>query len=247
MQSTTGFEVKVSEKNYDLPTHEKTVKFIKIPASELKLEDEWFENYHPSNDKLIAFKEKIEKVIKRGVKDFYRPNIDPSFNSGGTGICYMFGSKPATGKSYNWWVVAARDFYPKCKSRLAKESEYYAFSAYFIKRLVEIGWKIDDAWEAVYKASKELGHYYDSEDAKHALENTGSREILGFCDLINTYKIFSEDEDNEEEKGLCLAGGCYMNKSYESPLGEIIHNEDRDYEYRYGVGLVVMEEDPYAV
>lgn len=217
---------------------EQQSEFVRIPASELSLEQDWFKKFKPKTENEKKFYEQLREVIPRGVKDFYRPKYDPSFNQEGTGICYVSGKKPAVGESYNWWAKTAKKFKPECKSRLGTKSEYIAFLAVLIKSLVASGWSIAKAWNAVCNDSKELGHYCNSENAKHTFEDTESREICGFCDLANTYKILAEDE---EAGGFWLAGGYYNNFGNFFPLAGLYHNFDRNYDIDFSVGWLVLE------
>ena len=163
-----------------------------VEASKLSMEDE-FMKYKPQTNQEKAFKKLISEAIKSGLKDFYRPVLDPSFNDDMIGICYEFGKKPAVGKSYNWWVNTAKEFMQN--SRLGTRYEYVAFLGLLIKKLVESGWSISKSWRAVCTDSKELGHYWNADNAKHAFEDTGSREVCGFYDLANTFKILAEDKE----------------------------------------------------
>lgn len=76
--------------------------FVFVEASKLSLKDE-FMKYKPKTAREENFKKQLAEAIKKGVKDFWAPKYDPSFNEEGTGICYVPGKKPAVGKSYNWW------------------------------------------------------------------------------------------------------------------------------------------------
>lgn len=208
--------------------------FVLVPASELSLTDD-FMCYAPVIGREKAFKELLTKVIKSGVSDFYRPKLDPSFDFQGN-ICYLAGRKPAVGKSYNWWKREAEKFCPGRNSRLGTKSEYVAFLGVLLKNLVASGWSINDAWNAVCKNSRKLGHYWDSKGALEHLEPTGSREICGFCDLGNTHKILAE-----LVVGFWRVGGDYDSYGYEYPLANL------DY-YRFGnadcdsVGWLVLEK-----
>ena len=59
---------------------------------------------------------------------------------------------------------------PERASRLGIKTEYIAFLGVLIKKLVDSGWKVDDAWDAVCNDSKKLGHYWNSENAMHVPE-----------------------------------------------------------------------------
>lgn len=209
--------------------------FMLVEASKLSLNDS-FMQYEPKTDEKREFKLLLEKAIKRGLKDFKRPKYDPSFC--GDGICYESGKAPAVGKSYNWWNQVAKKFKPEYNSRLGTKTEYVAFLGVLIKQLVESGWSVEEAWNAVCNDSKELGHYWNSENAKHDFEPTGCREICGFYDLANCYKILAEDE---EAGGFWLAGGDYSDGSYDGPLADLDHNHGRNDDYYYSVGWLVLD------
>ena len=53
--------------------------FKLVPASQLSLEDRWMK-YQPKTNAERHFKELVETAIKKGLKDFWRPVCDPSFN-----------------------------------------------------------------------------------------------------------------------------------------------------------------------
>lgn len=214
--------------------------FLKVPASELRLDDE-FLKYQPKTKNEKEFKELVEDAIKSGLKDFYRPKYDPSFSEDGTSICYVPGKKPAVGKSYNWWAKVAKEFNPERKSRLGTKTEYVVFLAVLIKELVTSGKPIERAWNAVCNDSKELGHYMTSKDAKNGFEPTGSREVYGWYDLANTYKILREDGDNG---GFWVAGGYCKNSSNYFPLADLYHNFGRDDEFRCRCGWLVFDSCP---
>lgn len=175
--------------------------FKLVPASKLSLSD-GFLNYTPQTSAEKAFKEAVEKVIKAGVQDFYRPTLDPSFDVDGR-ICYQAGMKPAVGRSYNWWVENAK----KSGYRLGTRSEYIAFLAVFIKEMVASGKSLEWAWNVVCNDSTELGHYWNSSNARYMLEATGKREVCGWHDLDHTCKILDEDESLD---GLLKVGGFWQ-------------------------------------
>lgn len=191
--------------------------FLKVPASELRLDDD-FMKHRPKTEKERDFKKMVEEAIKSGLKDFYRPKYDPSFSEDGTSICYEPGKKPAVGKSYNWWAKTAKEFKPEQGSRLGTKTEYIAFLAVLIKELVASGKSIEWAWNAVCNDSDELGYYWDFKDSKYDFELTGSREVCGWHDLANTDKILAEDEDTGR---LWFASGFFSVSSFCSPLANL--------------------------
>lgn len=194
-------------------TEVKDNAFVLVEASKLSLNDE-FMQYEPEPGRECEFKCLLTNAIKSGLKDFKRPKGDLSFNEGG--ICYEYGKAPAVAKSYNWWNQVAKKFKPEYNSRLGTMTEYVAFLGVLIKQLVEMGWSIKRAWDAVCNDSRELCYYCNSEYAKHDYKSTGCIEICGLYDLEKKcYKILAEDE---EAGGFWLAGGNCNNGNCIHPL-----------------------------
>lgn len=211
--------------------------FVLCEASKLSLDDE-FMKHTPCSDEERTFKKLLEEVIKSGLKDFYRPVCDPSLDKA-ENICYVSDAKPAVGKSYNWWKENAKQFCPERGSRLGTKKEYIAFLGILIKKLSKSGWSVAGAWNAVCNDSKELGHYWNSPNAKYEFEPTNSRKVCGFYDLANAYKILSEDE---EGSGFWLAGGCYNCYGNFLPLDDLGHFNFCYGDYDHSVGWLVLEK-----
>ena len=207
---------------------------ILIEAERLSAED-CFMCYIPKTNREKEMKELILEVIENKVKNFYRPIMDPSFTD--DGISYVVGKNPAGCRSYNWWADTAKKYDPSRESRLGTRLEYGAFLGVLIKKLVEEGKSIEWAWNAVCNDSKELGHYWNSEDAKHKVEPTGSRCICGFYDLVNVSKILAEDE---EVGGFWLAGGDCNSCSFVYPLVDLCCGSARSHDFNFSVGWLVL-------
>lgn len=211
-------------------------EFVLCEASKLSLDDKIM-RHRPCSKEEKVFKKLLKEAIKSGVKDFYRPKFDPSLDENGR-ICYVANALPAVRESYNWWEENARRFCPERKSRLGTDREYIAFLGILIKKLSDKGWSVAKAWRAVCNDSKELGHYYNSLNTKYAFEPTGSREVCGYYDLGNTYKILAESKD---DGGFWLAGGYYRYGSNDCPLANLGHKGGRFYDHCYSVGWLVLE------
>ena len=211
MKTTAEMKIKVSN------AHKSNVDDVAfIEASKLSLLDE-FMTYEPKKRQEKDFKVTLTKVIKNGIDDFYIPIMDPSFaDKEKTKIHYVAGEKPAVGKSYNWWKETVKN----SEWCIGTKDQYVAFLGVLIKMLISIGWTCCEAWNAVCNDSKKIGHYWNSDDAKHQIENTGSREICGFFDLVNTFKILAEDEETCGF-GFWLAGGCYYVEGDGNPLANL--------------------------
>jgi len=209
--------------------------FVLIEASKLSMDDE-FMQYQPKTAREKEFKDLLEDVIRNGIDDFWHPRIDPTLDEV-ENICFKVGKKPAVGNSYNWWRENAKKFNPKRNSRLGTKSQYIAFLGVLIKALVAEGWPVSKAWDAVCDDSRQLGHYWNSENAKSDFEPTGSREIVGFYDLANTCKLLAEDE---EAGGFWLASGSYLGDSIGNSLVDLGYGYDCDGGLNRGVGWLVL-------
>lgn len=209
--------------------------FVQIDAESLSMDDD-FMKYQPQTEMEVKTKDLIAEAIVFKVKNYYRSVMDPSFTI--NGIDYIAGVMPAVGKSYNWWKEMAEKYAPYRKSRLCTRREYGAFLGVLIKMLVAEGKSVEWAWNAVCNDSKELGHYWNSEDTNHRFEPTGSRPVCVFYDLVNAYKILAEDE---ETGGYWLAGAGYVDYSNDVPLAYICHITTMcDSREIGGVGLLVL-------
>lgn len=189
---------------------------ILIEASKLSLDDR-FMQYEPNSNRPreVVLKKSLIEIIQKGISDFYRLRIDPSFTEGAKNICYVTARMPAIGKPYTWWRRIAKEFNPERGSRLGTKSEYIAFLGVLIKSMVANGYEVSDAWRQVCNDSKKLGHYWNSAGSNLKIEFTGSRPVCRFYDLANTEKILLDDKDSD---CLWVAGGAFFSLSYNKSL-----------------------------
>ena len=124
--------------------------------------------------------------------------------------------------------------------QLATEYQYYAFLVWLINQLVKIGKSVEEALHQVVLDSKELGHYYDSENSTEGgdFEFTGSRGVCGFYDLANTFKILQYS--NSEAGGVWFAGGDYDDYGRHYPLASLNLDTDIDHDDNLSVGMLVL-------
>ena len=215
------------------------VEVILIEAENLSVKDK-FMKYRPRTRMEVHTKSLIFEAIEANVKNFYRPVMDPTLENGK--VVFAAGRKPAVGKSYNYWVDAAKQYAPALNSRLGTRLEYGAFLGVLIKQLVKSGKSVRRAWHMVCNNSKKLGYYNNSKGGKYELEPTCSRNICGFCDLANTYKILSKDY----EDGLFyLASGCYKGPGYYHTIAVVRTNPsfNDDLKLRSSVGWIVIPQE----
>ena len=72
------------------------------------------------------------------------------------------------------------------------------------------------------------------------MECTGSREVCGFYDLGNTYKLLSEDKAHENF--FWLVGGYYYDHSLEYSMADLYPCGSRIDNTAVSVGWIVLEE-----
>jgi hypothetical protein len=185
-------------------------------------------NFKSTNSDINAFIEAISEVKAAKLEPFYKPIYDPSED--GDIIAYQNGKKPAVGYSYNWWVKTASKM-PAVEGRhwhLATEYQYYAFLVWLINQLVKGRKSVEEALNMVVLDSKELGHYYNSQDSTEgkAFECTGSRCVCGVYDFANTYKFLACS--NKTAGGCWLGGGYFGGNGAYIPLASLLRGTDVD-------------------
>lgn len=188
--------------------------------------------YAPASETEKEFLEFLKEAVDAGVKTFKVPVCDPSIDENGS-LQFVAGCKPAVGYSYN----ELKEIAIKNGVQLGSKKQYVIFLATIIHRLVEEGWSKADAFFAVCTDSTQLGHYWNSEKARHDFEVTGSRKIAGKCDLANTYKILRNDE---KASVFWVASGDYGNFGNFYPLADLCLSNDCDNRCNYGVGWFVL-------
>ena len=188
--------------------------------------------YAPASETEKKFLEFLKEAVDAGVKTFKVPVCDSSIDENGS-LQFVAGCKPAVGYSYN----ELKEIAIKNGVQLGSKKQYVIFLATIIHRLVEEGWSKADAFFAVCTDSTQLGHYWNSEKARHDLEVTGSRKIAGKCDLANTYKILRNDE---KASVFWVASGEYGNFGNFYPLADLCLSNDCDNRCDYGVGWFVL-------
>lgn len=204
-------------------------------------EDGFFDaviNFKSTNSDINAFIEAISEVKAAMLEPFYKPIYDPSED--GNIIDYQKGKKPAVGHSYNWWVETASKMsaVDGRQWKIATEYQYYAFLVWLINQLVKGGKSVYVAIKMVVLDSKELGHYYDSENSTGEFEDTGSRCVCGVYDLANTYKFLSCS--NKKAGGFWRGGGRYRCNGYDYPLARLSRDTHVYHDCNISVGLLVL-------
>lgn len=178
----------------------------------------------------------ILKGIELNLPAFRVQSMDPSEEFGQ--IVFKPGNKPAVGYSPIWWKRTLKKFMPSKNSRNGNELQWAAFLGKQMKYLVEERhYSVSYAWRAVCDDSYDLGHYWNSDDAKYKYELTGRRRVGEFFDLANTCKILKKSNAS----GFLFASGTFNCISYESPLANMVNIYDSDCNYSDSVGWLVLD------
>ena len=200
----------------------------------------FFENvlgFNTDNQDIKEFIEAIEGVKEAKVQPFWKPIYDPSLDDGE--VIFKAGNVPAVDYSFNFWKQQAEKM-PTVDGKkwgIGTEDQYYAFLVWLVNSLIERGWTIKDSLSAVVLDSKELGHYEDSENAKHDFEATGSREVCGVYDLANAFKYLVSTDKNCTLLG---AGGACREHGDTSPLASLLYLRSKDSCYINVIGWLVL-------
>ena len=203
------------EPNFKSQEFEEMFPIVDIENVSLK---DSFMQYEPKTELGKRVKASIIEAKRIGMKNFRIPAMDPAFDDDGGTIIYCAGRKPAVGRSPKWWEENALQFMPSKNSRLKDDLQAdVVLGVMRIKCLVEEkGYQVAEAWEAVCVNSKDLGHYRNSQKAKHKFEKTGSRQIGKCFDLGNTSKIVKK----RGGLGFMIFGGSYRINSNKYPLAD---------------------------
>jgi len=178
------------------------------------------------------FKTDVLKALKNKPQEGYRwiPVFEPSKDSKGN-LQYVAGKEVFRKLNSSEWEKMFKKYSPKNGSQMTSITTYF---------LLQLRWLKDGVatLEQLADDSKEIGHYWDSENAKHDFEKTGEREFGGLYGFVgNTYKIV---KDSEASSSFSLVGGIYNINSFEFPLADVIHVISPNGTNGDGVGLLEL-------
>lgn len=208
-----------------------SIETIQVEGSDSKIYSKMLK-YKPVNHDAKEFMKDLRTAIKAGVKPFKVPVCDMSMDENGK-PCFIPGRKPAVGLSYNELEQIAEEN----GLALGNKNQYVLFLATMIERLKAVNWSQAEAIYAVCTDSTRLGHYANSAVAKDYFELTGSRKIVGKCDLANAHKILAKDE---KAGGFWIAGGSYDFNGNFFPLACLLRENNYDKRNYDSVGWFVF-------
>ena len=178
------------------------------------------------------FRADVMKALENMPEEGFRwiPVYEPSMDSNGN-LKYVAGKYVLRNLTCYKWEEIFQKYSPENESKIASVTTYFLL----LLRLLKDGYA---TIEQLADDSKEIGHYWNSENAKYKLEKTGERELGGLYGFAgNTYKIV---KDTESSSGFLLLGGNFYNDGDECPLADVGHNGHPNFTKNNGVGLLEL-------
>ena len=180
------------------------------------------------------FKENVLEASANKPKEGYRwiPVFEPS-SDGKDGLQFVKDRKPLLGLNCPEWDKKLKEYSSENESGKSSKTTYF---------LLLLRWLKDDVatLEQLTDHSEEIGHYWNSENAKQHFERTGERKFGGLYGFVgNTSKIV-EDPNSKYGYSL-LGGGCYDSGS-RSPLADVTHVHLTNQKRASSVGLLELKK-----
>lgn len=148
-------------------------------------------------------------------------------------IQFVEGEIPLVGLSSLEWDKMLKKYSP------ANESAKISKTTYF---LLSLRWLKDGfaTLDQLADHSEEIGHYWDSENAKYEFEKTGERKFGGVYGFVGNTCIIVEDPNSES--GSSLLGGSYDNLGDSCPLDDVALIFSPDLEYSNSVSWLELKK-----
>lgn len=175
------------------------------------------------------FKADVLKALKNKPEEGFRwiPVYEPSKDTNGN-IQFVSGQVVLRGLSSYEWESKATAYSPDNGSQIASIATYF---------LLLLRWLKDGraTIEQLADDSEDIGHYWNSENAKHNYEKTGERQFGGLDGFVgNTYKIV---KDSHSGSGFSVLGGRYGDGGDEYPVADVYYVYYPGTRYGNSVGL----------
>ena len=187
-----------------------------------------------STNRQKQFKKDVLEALANKPKEGFRwiPVYEPSLTTDDS-VQFVEGKKPLVGLSCLEWDKMLEEYSPENESGKSSKTTYF---------LLLLRWLKDGfaTLEQLADHSEEIGHYCDSENAKHDFEKTGERKFGGIYGVVgNTYKIV---EDSNSKSSYSLLGGNYYVYGNTYPLADVFHIGNPYNLYNASVGLLELKK-----
>ncbi|MBQ2938209.1 MAG: hypothetical protein IJE05_04970 [Clostridia bacterium] len=180
------------------------------------------------------FLENALRALENKPKEGYRwlPVFEPSADGKG-GLQFVRGEKPKVGFDCYKWQKLMTEYSPENESGKCSIHTYFLLQLRWLKEgIVTLEQLADD--------SKDIGHYRDSENAKHDVELTGQREFGGLYGLIgNTWKMLG---DPNSKFGFSVVGGDCYDDGKEHPAADVFRIRNSNFKDNNTVGLLELKK-----
>lgn len=186
-----------------------------------------------STERQKKYKKDVLEALANKPKEGFRwiPLYEPSLAPNGS-VQFVEGKKPLVELSCPEWDKMLEEYSPENESGKSSKTTYF---------LLSLRWLKDGfaTLEQLADHSEEIGHYWDSEDAKYEFEKTGERKFGGVCGFVgNTCKIV---EDSNSASGYSLLGGYYNDYGGECPFAFVFHIYFPNYKNFNSVGVLELK------
>lgn len=166
-----------------------------------------------STDRQKKYKKDVLEALANKPKEgfrwiaVYEPSPAPNDS-----IQFVEGERPLVGLSCLEWDKMLKKYSPENESAKISKTTYFLLSLRWLKDGFATSEQLADH-------SEEIGHYLDSENAKHEFEKTGERKFGGVYGFVGNTCIIVEDPNSES--GYSLLGGNFSNSGYIYPLADV--------------------------
>lgn len=186
-----------------------------------------------STDRQKKYKKDVLEALANKPKEGFRwiPLYEPSLATDGS-VQFVEGEKPLVGLSCPEWDKMLEEYSPENESGKSSKTTYF---------LLSLRWLKDGfaTLEQLADHSEKIGHYWNSENAKHEFEKTGERKFGGVCGFVgNTCKIV---EDSNSAFGYSRLGGAYGDDGYIYPFAAVYHINYPYNKYKHRVELLELK------
>lgn len=177
----------------------------------------------------------VLEALKNKPKEGYRwiPVFEPSVSD--KNLQYVAGEKVLRMLYSDEWEQIFNEYSPTNGSQPASITTYFLLALRWLKDGTATLKQLADD-------SKEIGHYWDTENYKGDLEKTGEREFGGLFGFVgNTYKIV---KDPASDSGFSYVGGHCGGFGNDMPLTNVkfvkYPNRNPYMKEKFGVGLLEL-------
>lgn len=211
-------------------------EFMHVYFEELMVEDLLFDsngtNRKFETKKQENFRHNVWRALTNKPKEGYRwiPVYEPSLDANDN-LCFVAENTVLRKLSCDEWESLFTEYSPVNESRMASRTTYFLLLLRWLKDGVA-------TLEQLADNSREIGHYCDSENAKHNYEETGEREFGGLYGFVgNTNKILKTPDANS---GFSVVGGNYYGNGFNYPLAYVNYPDSSESPRTCGVGLLEL-------